>query len=432
MPEPSPTASASPAVAELDQVPVSKCGVLGLAGFVAAIGLTYDIKLATHYRVLICAGSAALPMILYDLTRLRVHHRISAGMNLASDRWETNIGRSLVKFVGLIGTLAAVAVCYGVFREYHGKFYYPFWNLLGVIAVPFFLLAFPYIVWVDRRMPDPRDGYWHVGAVLLGRWNEVERDVLVKHFRGWLVKGFFLPLMCVYLGRNLDSIAARVDRFDLERFTGIYDFAWLGLYTVDVGFAVIGYSLTFRLLDAHMRSAEPTMLGWAVCIACYQPFWSTIERNYLHYSDHYSWGAWLRDSPALHTVWGVAILGLTFVYVWATVTFGVRFSNLTHRGVLTFGPYRFLRHPAYVAKNTSWWLISLPFLPTSGWPEMLRSCAALLLLNGIYAMRAWTEERHLSGIDPAYDDYRTKTPLLFVRIARRLRGRGGRSKRRSA
>lgn len=403
--------------------------MLGLTGFVGAIGLTWQYQLATEYRVLICASAAALPMILYDVLRLKVHERRSAGMNLERGLRRTDHGRSAVKLVGLLGTLLAVATAYGVFREYHGKFYYPFWNLLGVIAAPFFVLAYPYIVWVDRRMPEPRDGFWHVGAVLLGKWDQVERTILAKHFRGWLVKGFFLPLMVVYLGRNLDTIARRAaqsDGFVLFNaagelvFKGFYDFGWLGMYTCDVGFAVIGYALTFRVLDAHMRSAEPTMLGWAVCLTCYQPFWGTIERQYLHYSDSYSWGAWLRDHPVIYTTWGAAILFLTFVYVWATVTFGVRFSNLTHRGVLTFGPYRFLRHPAYVSKNLSWWLISIPFIPSSGGVEALRSCITLALLNGVYAMRAWTEERHLSSIDPAYDDYRTKTPLLFVRVATAL------------
>ena len=32
-------------------------------------------------------------------------------------------------------------------------------------------------------------------------------------------------------------------------------------------------------------------------------------------------------------------LALLVVYVWATTAFGIRFSNLTHRGIFANGPY---------------------------------------------------------------------------------------------
>jgi protein-S-isoprenylcysteine O-methyltransferase Ste14 len=99
------------------------------------------------------------------------------------------------------------------------------------------------------------------------------------------------------------------------------------------------------------------------------------------------------------------IIALLVVYSWSTVVFGLRFSNLTHRGIITNGPYRWVRHPAYVSKCMSWWLISVPFIPAGGdLLEAGRLCLLLLLLNGVYAMRAWTEERHLSR-DPDYVRY---------------------------
>ena len=55
-----------------------------------------------------------------------------------------------------------------------------------------------------------------------------------------------------------------------------------------------------------------------------------------------------------------------------------------------------MRHPAYVTKSLSWWLIAVPFVPLQGdILETVRLSALLLLLNGVYALRAWTEERHL-------------------------------------
>lgn len=94
---------------------------------------------------------------------------------------------------------------------------------------------------------------------------------------------------------------------------------------------------------------------------------------------------------------------MNVVYVWATLVFGLRFSNLTHRGILTNGPFRFAKHPAYVFKNLSWWLISMPFL--AGDPlDAIKFSLLLVLVNMIYNFRAKMEERHLSR-DPAYVEY---------------------------
>ena len=48
---------------------------------------------------------------------------------------------------------------------------------------------------------------------------------------------------------------------------------------------------------------------------------------------------------------GCRLVLLTAIYAWGTVAFGIRFSNLTHRGILTNGPYAWTRHPAYVSEE---------------------------------------------------------------------------------
>ncbi|WP_436428256.1 hypothetical protein, partial [Enterococcus faecium] len=66
------------------------------------------------------------------------------------------------------------------------------------------------------------------------------------------------------------------------------------------------------------------------------------------------WTIWLQWHPWLLAGWGAMLVVLTGIYAWATVAFGLRFSNLTHRGILTHGPYALSRHPAYLAKNLFW------------------------------------------------------------------------------
>jgi protein-S-isoprenylcysteine O-methyltransferase Ste14 len=93
-------------------------------------------------------------------------------------------------------------------------------------------------------------------------------------------------------------------------------------------------------------------------------------------------------------------------YAWATLAFGLRFSNLTYRGVITHGPYRLTRHPAYVAKNLFWWCSTLPFLSAGGsLVDVVRNTVIMALVSAVYYWRARTEEAHLLAEDATYRAY---------------------------
>jgi steroid 5-alpha reductase family enzyme len=96
------------------------------------------------------------------------------------------------------------------------------------------------------------------------------------------------------------------------------------------------------------------------------------------------------------------------VYFLGTVALGIRFSNLTYRGTVTNGPYRFTKHPAYVFKCLGWWLMYMPPLyflsPRGNFAAAINSSLLLAGVCGIYFLRARTEERHLSHY-PEYVEY---------------------------
>jgi protein-S-isoprenylcysteine O-methyltransferase Ste14 len=246
--------------------------------------------------------------------------------------------------------------------------------------------------------------YWQLGRVVLLHPSDARREEIANHYRGWLIKAFFLPLFVVFTHNQLGGILT----YDLAGLRAsnmrLYHFLSDLIYALDVLYATVGYVMSFRVIDTHLRTAEPTMLGWVVALECYQPFWGRIfSSNYLHY-EGIGFESWLADHETVRWVWAGAILSLEGIYVLATFAFGVRFSNLTHRGILTNGPYRFTKHPAYIAKNLSWWMITLPFVPHHGWEEAVKSSLGLLGVSFIYFMRAKTEERHLSR-DPVYVEY---------------------------
>lgn len=343
----------------------------------------------------------AVAVFILDLFWQKVYRRPSTGLDFGYDNpsWQ----RSLIKYLGLLGSMGFVAFLYWLFPEYHGDFYSRYYAMLRIVVPAWLLLALPYFYLIDRRMPKPRDGYWHFGKLLTFDIASVDRLVIGQHLLGWLIKGFFLPLMFTYMCNDLAKFIA-YDFAQLTSFKFWFDFLLMFFYFIDVGMVSMGYLMSMRLTDTHLRSAEPSMLGWTVALLCYEPFWSLIGRQYLSYETDLKWGAWLWNTPLLYGIWGTMILLLIAIYVSATVVFGARFSNLTHRGVITSGPYRFTKHPAYLSKNLSWWMISIPFMAQGSPDETLRHCLLLLGLNAIYTLRAKTEERHLSR-DPAYVDY---------------------------
>jgi protein-S-isoprenylcysteine O-methyltransferase Ste14 len=357
---------------------------------------------------------AALEMILFlavpCATIELLVHRSAESAGLQFSRLATpSLPRLLRKLAALWLILAVLSLLYMALPIYATEFYHPFRQLWAYGIVPLLLLSIPYVALVDTMQNEPQDTLWALGErIFSGAPNlgTQERNYLL----GWLVKGFFFPLMFCYLCgqisdiRNFDTTAFRSMSYMLV-ISRSYDLLFLGFFFVDLVISATGYLMTFRLLGTQIRSVEPTLLGWLVAIICYQPFYSPLYNNFFVYGHDRPWGAWLSGEPVFYTIWALMIIACLSFYVWATICFGIRFSNLTNRGIITTGPYRWTKHPAYVAKNVSWWLVSIPFLPPDNSPwTAIRLSIGLLFINVIYFMRAKTEERHLMA-DPVYRAY---------------------------
>ncbi|HLW92276.1 MAG TPA: isoprenylcysteine carboxylmethyltransferase family protein [Roseiarcus sp.] len=374
----------------------------GLAGLIAAFVFLLEVHpfSDTIFSAFFLLTGIAGAVFAVDLLWGKAHLRPTTGLDFS--QWRPSIGRFGVKFVGLLGTVGLLTLIYSMFPEYHGSFYDRYFSAARLLLPIGLICSIPYFYCIDAVMVAPEDGFWQFGMLVLLRFDRIDPAKLSQHALSWLVKGFFLALMFTYLCDDLDGLLVR-RAVEFDGFKSFYDYSYSFLYFTDVSFATAGYIFSFRLTDTHFRSAEPTAAGWVAALVCYEPFWSLVGANYLAYDPGRPWGAIFGGNSVLYALWGSAILASIAVYVWATVIFGCRFSNLTHRGIITNGPYRFTKHPAYICKNLSFWMISLPFL-SGGLAQALRHALLLLLLNGVYFLRAWTEERHLST-DPTYRAY---------------------------
>ncbi len=381
---------------------------INLAGFFSgslAIILLTGSDISRGAAAVFCVLAAALPIMIGEVFLLKVYRRPTTGLDFSSARpLQVNVKRVLTKLMGLLATLAIISFVYWLLPEYNTDFYDPFLDKAPLFLPGFILLAVPYFVFVDSHMIQPKDGYWHMGQLVWGRWRALDYTKLKEHWLGWTIKAFFLPLMLIFLNNNIGWLMSHPFKVQSETFIGTYFWCLNFLYYIDLIFAVAGYLMTLRLVDAHIRSSHPFFFGWFVTLLCYPPFWAAVSGKYFKYEDAINWLGWLKNYPSVQMIWGILILTCVAVYGWATVTFGLRFSNLTHRGILTNGPFRFTKHPAYISKNLSWWLISIPFIPGIGMTDAFRNCCLLLMVNAIYFFRAKMEEKHLSR-DPTYVTY---------------------------
>ncbi|RKF21257.1 protein-S-isoprenylcysteine methyltransferase [Altericroceibacterium spongiae] len=352
---------------------------------------------------------AGLAMGLWSVLIEKVHRRPSTGIDWNNPRPLSAIAEiSVTKLAGLWATWAVIGMLYCLARWYWQGQYLFAMDVLATAAIPLFLLSIPYVLWLDRVTIEPRDHSWHFGAMLIGRepW---DRAQVAKHSRAWIIKGFFGAFMISILPPGfafivnvpLSEIWGHPVRFGQTLFQL--------LFVIDVQIGTVGYLLTLRPLDAHIRSGNPFVAGWLAALLCYPPFVNGLlgPGGAIAYEVNTAdWGFWLHNHTALAWIWAGGLGLLTAIYAWATVAFGIRFSNLTYRGVITNGPYAFSRHPAYLSKNLFWWGSVLPFFVTSGNPvDIVRNCFFLGCVNAIYFWRAKTEEAHLLREDMKYRAY---------------------------
>ncbi|NNM58755.1 MAG: DUF1295 domain-containing protein [Legionellales bacterium] len=422
----------------------NKINLIGLCGFLAGVAFLMSHPLTSStVSILLLLFCWIFPILILETFFLP---HVRQAIRPYHSR-QLNLKNTFIRWIGLIMTLSVIGLAYWVFPEYHDQFYEPFWKFL-TFCLPWFLaLSFPYFLCLGDCIPPCDDPYYQIGLAAFGRKPRLTRSALSQYALGWLIKAFFLPLMIAYFGASIQKIeefnsvglfnnfyTALLQLFHPSSidtvthslstsFAYVFNFSWDLIFLIDLGIVCVGYLCTLRLFDAQIRSAEPTLLGWLVALCCYAPFNSMLSASYMGYDRNgYSWGVWLFPHDIIYVIWGTAILFLCLIYVYASITFGLRFSNLTHRGIITNGPYRYFKHPAYLSKNLSWWLVAIPFISAdANYFNIIRNICMLLLLNFIYYLRAKTEERHLSH-DPVYQEYvqSIQTNGLFAKLKKKL------------
>lgn len=238
-----------------------------------------------------------------------------------------------------------------------------------------------------------------------------------------LLKVFFGPLMAMSLmafcvsaiGNGLGIVTEVASLEDFRRVFDQHGFWFLlrVILFVDVLVFTLGYLVELPQLGNRIRSVDPTLLGWTAALLCYPPF-NQVAGAVL--------GSQVSDFPqfdnaTVHLILNVALLLLMAVYSWASVALGFKASNLTHRGIVTHGPYAIVRHPAYACKNLAWWIGAIPLVSaafSNSAVDGLQSMASVGGWSLLYVLRAVTEEDHLRSVDDHYANYSRMVRYRFV------------------
>lgn len=377
----------------------------------------------------------------------------------------TPLARAVARWSAATAVLAVLAAIYELHPYYQGLMFEPWHPFMRVAMGAWLVAGIPYVKVTTRRFGGMRmdltDGAMHYLLWLRGVWWWANRQArwpghIWRNRRMRVtvlslgVKAFFTPLMMVFMTGHAGNISGLwmktmgvkvpspeavrdmwhngagavvayvtdllprlvptaaqmghvvdVGSWSRKDFWWVADLYYQLLFLVDCTWALTGYAAESRWLGNKTKSVEPTGFGWFVALMCYPPFNGT-SGVYIPLGR----GPSLFGDESLMMACRLIMLLAFTVYVAATLAFGPTFSNLTNRGIITRGPYRFVRHPAYAAKNLAWWMEFLPW-------ASLGTCLALVGWNIVYGLRAWTEERHL-GRDPAYREYRQKVRWAFI------------------
>lgn len=260
------------------------------------------------------------------------------------------------------------------------------------------ILIIIYVFIADTYLDNPCDEYYQISLMINHKAN-IDIQTIKRFLLKTLVKVIFIPFM--YSGFiDLLTILLHMDlKLNMHNLNKIlFNFG----VSLDMLVGTFGYLFSFKLIDNDIKDTESNLLGWLFALLCYPPLlWIMNQIN--HQQDALTWENIIPNDTLFYMFFFVVINLLWVVYWLATFEFGMTFSNLSWRGLINKGVYRYTKHPAYISKNLYWWLNTLPFcgvtlFSLAWWQNIL----GLTFVSLIYYGRAWSEEKHLNN----FSDYR--------------------------
>ena len=315
------------------------------------------------------------------------------------------------------------------------RIYWYVYVMYLVIGAPIFLLIRPRSLWISN--PVRITGY--IGRLVRklikptikddsGSWKPTyeEKHALVFMF----VKTLYGPLAVNAAIAGYNDAAPIIQQFHLpdlkpEQYFDIFYRLFITLvFMIEALPYIISYHTDSKLFGNKVRYVETKPFHLFVCLACYPPFnYATV--SFLGDSFRNPFGLVWNGDLNHPLTWILRILAMISVacLLSASLALFTRASNLTNRGIVTWGPYRIVRHPGYISKNIYWLLTFIPALiPNTAAPQFSWAAYAAYFITIVFSFVGWaalyffrgiTEERLLMR-DPDYVEYCKKVKYHFI------------------
>lgn len=326
------------------------------------------------------------------------------------------IDRTITKFLGVLVGILAIFFAIWLFPAYDNatKLQYLREAILPTLA---FILPISFLVIfaTEYVLGEKRDGTYQFGLLVRGKINDIHWRAFGDGFLEWLLRGFFLQInfyAAVWYIWNIRSKGIPdITSWDFPTFITQLDLAIFGA----IVFAILpGYLFASRLINTELKKVDRTWFGWVINFSCYPPLNAAIFGAWVGYiprgeiAEIYAgapvWAYYTQSYPWLLFTVGAFIIFFALIHLWGEAAVGVRAANMSQRGIITTGLFRYTRHPIYVSKCFQWAFIYFPFLSVLGILSAIQSAILFLLVCAIYLGRALSEER-LLATDPDYVRY---------------------------
>lgn len=378
-----------------------------IAALEIGVYAVYRLSSLTNVELaLLLVGAVSVPMCVLEI--VQAHWRYTPRPAV---RAMLTLHRAMTKWLGVMLGLAGLLLIWSALPEYSHASFRPLFEAMHIVLPYVPIVAGALVGFTEWRLGPVEDESWQLGLLALGRWKQIDWVILRAGLFGWLVKGFFLPL-------NFTALVDLLGQFRYTEALVLVDSWPQAQHILDrMVFAMLlaaiipGYLFSSRLLRTDIRRVEQSWFGWAITLSCYPPLLNGVFDQWFNYHPYTTRPIWLepwavlsQNPPILSYMAGSLILLMEIVHYWGESIFGLRSSNLTNRGIITNGPYRFCKHPVYLVKCIAWFMIWLP--PFEGGTILGGARLTLLwaCVCGIYLLRGWVEERLLSD-DPDYVAY---------------------------
>lgn len=302
------------------------------------------------------------------------------------------------------------------------QFYFSGWKNFGISKSSF---------WVENGLYFLAIAYLFVIPVMIQRYDKVDKktksfivfEKLVQRkfdkefwfcIRVFILKFIYIPLMClgaIYYGEVLVSVVLKIKEIETASWNVIQwineylfqCFIYLAMTVVLIVYA-FGYCVESEFLNNRIKSVDDNLFSWIVTLICYWPLYPLV----FYVIPMGAQDIAFYKNVEITTVVRIFIMLTISIKVWSVLTLGSRSSNLTNRGIVTYGPYKWVRHPHYLTKLIVMWIGVVPSMIQNYW-----LIGGMIFWTTIYVLRALTEEQHLKR-DTDYSNYMKKVKWRFI------------------